>query len=114
MSQTYDQWYARCDRTCIRISGVGIDDLPDGNSYDAWHDGVSHEEYVLDRLDEAGFPHEPAPPALPSRGDGRVRVTVPLSPHQHVTAPSRYQAAELLVHKHGVTPAEAVQAAADV
>ena len=108
---TYDEWYARCDRTCINLSGVGIDDLPDGPSRDAYDDGMPVLEYVLAQLEEAGFPNEPPTPT--PRSDGMIRVAVPLSPHQWVTAPTRAAAAKLLVRRHGVTPAEAAQAVAD-
>ena len=118
MTHTYTAWYQACDRCCIRIAGVGIDDLPDGNSYAAWQDDMPVLEYVTQQLEEAGFPLDdsvmPATTdALPWwQGAGMITVPVPLSPYQSVTAPTRYKAAELLVHQHGVTPAEAVKAAA--
>jgi len=53
---TFDQWYTRADREVGRIIGLGLDDLPDGPSHDAWSDGVPPEEYAHDQLAEEGFP----------------------------------------------------------
>ena len=56
----FERWMARADKACVSIAGVGIEDLADGNSYDAWDGGASPEEYARERLDEAGFPHAEA------------------------------------------------------
>ena len=53
---TYDEWYMKVDRLCLFIAGVGIDDLADGPSWDAWDDGVTPREYVMERLEEEGWP----------------------------------------------------------
>ena len=53
---TFEAWYARADRACTRISGVGIDDLPDGNSYDAWQSNATPKDYAVMLLEEEGFP----------------------------------------------------------
>ena len=55
---TFDQWYKRCDVICGGIAGLGIDDLADGPSWDAWENGCTPREYVLERLEEEGFPGE--------------------------------------------------------
>lgn len=54
--ETFEEWYASADRICIGIAGVGIEDLPDGPSWDAWNDGVRARHYVLDQLEADGFP----------------------------------------------------------
>jgi hypothetical protein len=56
MTTPFETWYAKVDRHVSALAGVGIDDLADGNSYDAYEDGVSPKEYALDRLREEGFP----------------------------------------------------------
>jgi hypothetical protein len=53
---TFDQWYKRCDQICGGIAGLGIDDLADGPSWDRWEDGCPPREYVLERLEDEGFP----------------------------------------------------------
>jgi hypothetical protein len=54
----YEAWYARCDRVCLSVAGVGIDDLGDGPSWDSWASGMSPSEYVGERLAEEGFPFD--------------------------------------------------------
>lgn len=56
MTYTYEQWYAQADRECLAISGLSINDLADGPSYDAFEDGASPQEYALDLLGDEGFP----------------------------------------------------------
>lgn len=58
----FDRWYRRVDKACVLWAGVGIDDLADGNSYDAWNDGASPDEYVREKLAEEGFPSEDESP----------------------------------------------------
>jgi len=53
---TFKQWYARVDNAVARYCGLGIDDLPDGNSWDAWNDSVHPREYAITMLEEEGFP----------------------------------------------------------
>ena len=52
----FDDWYRQCDRVCLAIAGIGIDDLPDGNSWDAWDNGETPSEYVREKLDSEGYP----------------------------------------------------------
>ena len=52
---TYSEWYRAADKVCQGIAGVGIEDLPDGPSWDAWNDEVSPREYVNSVLSEEGF-----------------------------------------------------------
>ena len=52
---TYEAWYKRVDRAVSALCGLGIDDLPDGNSYDAYDDGMTPREYAESVLDEEGF-----------------------------------------------------------
>lgn len=53
---TFEQWYQRADAVVVSIAGVGIDDLSDGMSADAWRDGLTPREYALDQLESEGFP----------------------------------------------------------
>lgn len=56
---TFESWYALADEACVAICGLGIDDLPDGNSYDAWADGCPPAEYAREQVtaeaDDMGF-----------------------------------------------------------
>lgn len=54
----FAKWYAAADAACAAIAGLGIDDLPDGNSWDAWESGCSPEAYAYERLEDEGFPFE--------------------------------------------------------
>tara|TARA_R100000664_G_scaffold31691_1_gene45590 strand:+ start:736 stop:924 length:189 start_codon:yes stop_codon:yes gene_type:complete len=53
---TYKQWYAKVDAIVMNIAGVGIDDLSDGMSVDAWSDELTPKEYATDQLENEGFP----------------------------------------------------------
>ena len=53
---TYKQWYAKVDAIVMNIAGVGIDDLADGMSIDAWSDELTPREYAIDQLENEGFP----------------------------------------------------------
>lgn len=55
---TFEQWYAKANEECEAICGLGLDDLADGPSYDAWDDGTPPAEYAQDRLLDEGFPFE--------------------------------------------------------
>ena len=55
---TYDDWYKQADSACSALSGFGIDDLADGNSYDAWSDGESPQEYARSVLRSSDYPEE--------------------------------------------------------
>lgn len=55
---TFEAWYAQADRICQGIAGLGIEDLADGPSWDCWEAGYSPREYVLERLEDEGFPME--------------------------------------------------------
>lgn len=55
---TFEQWTAKCERLALSRAGVDLDALGDGNSWDAWSDGVEPMEYVTDRMLDAGFPFE--------------------------------------------------------
>lgn len=52
----FEEWYAAVDRIVSGIAGIGIEDLADGPSWNAWNDGVSPREYAIERLAEEGFP----------------------------------------------------------
>ena len=73
-------WFARADAECVRMSGVGIEDLPDGCSWDAWDGGMSPFAYAHDLLVEEGFPFDDSEP-LPAGPAFKVDVprTVELS-----------------------------------
>lgn len=55
---SFRQWYAAANRHCIAIAGVGIDDLPDGPSHDAYTSGASPYDYAFERLVEEGYPFD--------------------------------------------------------
>lgn len=55
---TFNQWYKAANEACIRLSGVGIDDLADGPSRSCYNSGMSPEEYATQQLEEEGFPFE--------------------------------------------------------
>ena len=53
---TFKQWYAAANKVCSGISGLTLDDLADGPSWDHWHDGCSPREYAEELLENEGFP----------------------------------------------------------
>ncbi len=53
---TFEAWYAQANAACAGICGLGIDDLPDGNSYDAWSSDSTPRDYAVMMLEEEGFP----------------------------------------------------------
>lgn len=53
---TFEQWYAKVDAIVIGLAGVGIDDLADGLSVDAWRDEITPREYAIEQLRNEGFP----------------------------------------------------------
>lgn len=55
---TFPAWYAIVDSVVLEIAGLGIEDLPDGPSYDAWEAGGDPREYAIERLAEDGFPFD--------------------------------------------------------
>jgi hypothetical protein len=55
---SFDDWYAACDAACVRIAGIGIDDLADGPSRDCYNDGFTPIEYAEERLLDEGFPFD--------------------------------------------------------
>lgn len=63
---TFQQWYLRADRVVQDIASVGIADLPDGNSNDAWLNNATPRDYAVMMLEEDGFPFDPAPSPSPS------------------------------------------------
>ena len=52
----YEDWYREANRICVTVAGVGIDDLADGPSRDAFDAGDTPGEYVDERLAYGGFP----------------------------------------------------------
>jgi hypothetical protein len=53
---TFKQWYRLADRAVEDVCGLGLDDLPDGNSWDAWNNDESPVDYARMVLEEEGFP----------------------------------------------------------
>ena len=53
---TFDGWYRLADRAVGDACGLGLDDLPDGPSWDAWNDDEAPEDYASMALYDAGFP----------------------------------------------------------
>ena len=54
----YDTWYKRVNATCMKVCGLGIDDLADHPSWDAWDSGTSPRDYVVEVLEDEGFPFD--------------------------------------------------------
>lgn len=54
--QTFPQWYRAVNARVLARAGLGIDDLADGPSWDAWADDTPAAEYADERLEEEGFP----------------------------------------------------------
>jgi hypothetical protein len=52
---TFKQWFRLADRAVDAACGLGLDDLPDGPSWDAWNDDESPEDYASTVLHDAGF-----------------------------------------------------------
>jgi hypothetical protein len=55
MALTFEQWFDSADHICQLRSGLRLDDLPDGPSWDAWDNDISPANYVYDQLREAGY-----------------------------------------------------------
>jgi len=53
---TFKEWYRLADEAVAAVCGLGIDDLPDGNSYDAWDADEAPKDYARMILEEEGFP----------------------------------------------------------
>jgi hypothetical protein len=51
-NETFEEWYARIDRLVTSKLGVGVDDLADWSSRDAYNDGLEPED-CLDIIAEA-------------------------------------------------------------
>jgi hypothetical protein len=50
--ESYAVWMARLDQVCQARTGLGIDDLPDGCSRDAFEDGMTPEAYLQELLED--------------------------------------------------------------
>jgi len=55
---TFKQWYRKADHAVSGVCGLGVDDLPDGNSYDAFISDESPADYARMLLEEEGFSFE--------------------------------------------------------
>ena len=53
---TFKEWLRKADRCIAAVCGLGLDDLPDGPSWDSWDDGVKPKDYAIMILEEEGFP----------------------------------------------------------
>ena len=60
LGRTYDEWTAEADkRVKQRVGfGLGLSDLPDGPSWDAWNQEQDPAEYADQLLEDEGFPSE--------------------------------------------------------
>jgi len=52
---TFKDWYRAADAVILGIAGIGIDDLADGPSYDAWFAEMTPEAYADELLAENGW-----------------------------------------------------------
>ena len=55
---SYDSWYTRACAYCASLTGLSLDDFPDGNSRDAFDGDMTYEEYVREHLENEGYPLE--------------------------------------------------------
>jgi hypothetical protein len=55
---TFEEWRKQVDREVLALAGVGLDDLPDKNTYDDWEDGLKPLEAAQQYLEEEDFPLE--------------------------------------------------------
>ena len=53
---TFKEWYRLADRFVAAACGLGLDDLSDGPSWDAWNDDEAPEDYASTVLYDEGFP----------------------------------------------------------
>ena len=74
--ESFERWLDRAETFCIRRTGLDLDSLGDGPSWDAWNDGVSPHEYVVDRMADAGFPALAARPESPNAQPATVHTTM--------------------------------------
>lgn len=51
----FKEWYDKVNVYVMSKIGLGIDDLPDGPSWDSWEGGMSPEDYGDERLREEGY-----------------------------------------------------------
>ena len=70
---SFEQWLRLADRYCIGLAGVGLSDLPDTLSRDAYEAGDTPRDHVDDALLDNAFPfpeghryHTPAPAPVPA------------------------------------------------
>jgi hypothetical protein len=52
---TFKEWLRLADRAVSAVCGLGLDDLPDGPSWDAWNDDEAPADYASTMLYDAGF-----------------------------------------------------------
>jgi hypothetical protein len=52
---TFKEWFRLADSAVCAVCGLGLDDLPDGNSWYAWDDNESPVNYARMILEEEGF-----------------------------------------------------------
>lgn len=89
---TYDQWYQTANASCLALSGIGLDDLPDGLSHDAWQDNCPPLEYAEELLLEDGFPFP----------EGHRYYQPPRRPtNRHFTSPNGTYYREILTLANG-------------
>ena len=55
---TFKEWLRLADRAVSAVCGLGLDDLPDGPSWDAWNDDESPADYASTVLYDAGFDNQ--------------------------------------------------------
>jgi len=55
MKQSFEEWKRKVDVSLEVVCGLGCDDLPDWNYWDAWSDGMSPGVAVKEVLRESGW-----------------------------------------------------------
>lgn len=55
MEKTFEQWMEEVNVALVSMCGMGSEDLPDWNYWDAWDDGISPKSAAADVLEEAEY-----------------------------------------------------------
>lgn len=57
---TYSAWRKEVSKILVRHTGLGLNDYPDWQMYDAWEAGDSPKEGALSTLEESDMPSPPS------------------------------------------------------
>ena len=51
----FETWLAAVDAECVKLAGLGRDDIPDWCYWDSWESGETPNEAAVQALEEAGW-----------------------------------------------------------